>query len=64
MKLEDLWVPADFPCQTELRPNGMRVPLGVLDSAGFRCQICGQVFVPVGTSYYHPNTPALRARLA
>jgi hypothetical protein len=61
MRLTDLWVPVDFPCQTPVNASGMQVPLGVLDPDGLRCQCCGRLFVQVGSSYFHPDTPALTA---
>lgn len=46
-----LAVPADFPCGTGTLAN--------LTPNGLQCAGCGRALVHVGSSFFHPDTPAL-----
>lgn len=61
-RLRSLWLSADDPCwkagKDELRFLGVLLPSGEL-----QCPGCQQLFVRIGSGWYHPDTPALQAAL-
>jgi len=49
--LTSLHFPKDHPCYTAFG--------GRLVDGGIACPKCGQMFVQVGDSYHHPDSPSL-----
>ena len=63
-----LWVSRDHPCVVKADAEvkaGLHLlsALGRLTEDGLQCQFCGGDFVHVGTSWFHPDTPALLVAL-